>query len=172
MTPSADPAASVEPDTSMDPLVRELRARRLTIPVTGITADRIAASFRDARTGHVHEALDILAPRGTRVVAVEDGTIAKLFWSDAGGHTIYQFDPSGRFAYYYAHLDRYADGLKENQTVRRGDTIGFVGSTGNADAATPHLHFAIFALTPDRHWWEGTPIDPYQVLRWALDSAP
>jgi murein DD-endopeptidase MepM/ murein hydrolase activator NlpD len=172
MTPPADPAASARPASPMDDLVRELRARRFTVPVAGITADRIAPSFHDGRGGHVHEALDILAPRGTAVLAVEDGTIAKLFWSNAGGHTIYQFDPSRRFAYYYAHLDRYADGLTDGQTVRRGDVIGFVGTTGNANAETPHLHFAIFQLTPERHWWEGTPIDPYPVLRWAVDPSP
>jgi peptidoglycan LD-endopeptidase LytH len=112
-----------------------------------------------------HEALDILAPRNTPVLAVEDGTIARLFYSKAGGITVYQFDRTTTFCYYYAHLERYADGLREGVSVRRGQTLGFVGTSGNAPKTTPHLHFAIFRLTDAKRWWEGTPIDPYDVLR-------
>ena len=112
-----------------------------------------------------HEAIDMLAPRHTPVVAVEDGTIARLFLSDAGGITVYQFDPTSTFCYYYAHLQAYADGLKEGDRVKRGDVIGYVGTTGNAPKDTPHLHFAIFQLTDKKQWWQGTPIDPYKVLR-------
>ncbi|APV52417.1 metalloendopeptidase [Betaproteobacteria bacterium GR16-43] len=118
-------------------------------------------SFRDKRGGRMHEAVDIMAPRGTQVLAVADGRIAKLFRSVAGGKTIYQFDPSETYAYYYAHLDRYADGLKEGAYVKRGDVIGYVGSTGNAPANAPHLHFAIFKLGALRQWWKGDAIDPY-----------
>jgi murein DD-endopeptidase MepM/ murein hydrolase activator NlpD len=96
---------------------------------------------------------------------VEGGRIQKLFTSERGGLTIYQFDESESFCYYYAHLDRYAPQLAEGAIVSGGDTIGFVGSTGNADANAPHLHFAIFKLGPERRWWEGLPIDPYLVLR-------
>ena len=99
------------------------------------------------------------------VRAVEDGRIAKLFTSEAGGLTIYHFDPSETFAYYYAHLDRYAAGLEEGQRVRRGQVIGYVGSTGNASEDAPHLHFAIFRLTPERQWWKGEPINPYPILK-------
>jgi murein DD-endopeptidase MepM/ murein hydrolase activator NlpD len=112
-----------------------------------------------------HEALDILAPRDTPVLAVEDGTVAKLFSSVPGGLTVYQFDPTSTYAYYYAHLARYAAGLKEGTPVARGQTIGYVGTTGNAPPETPHLHFAIFALTDEKRWWQGTAIDPYAVLR-------
>jgi len=123
-------------------------------------------SYHDARSGgREHEALDILAPRGTPVVAVEDGTIAKLFNSKAGGITVYQFDPGQEYSYYYAHLDRYADGIKEGMPVRRGQVLGYVGTSGNAPKDTPHLHFAIFRLTAEKHWWEGTPIDPYDILK-------
>ena len=118
-----------------------------------------------ARQHREHEAIDILAPRNTPVVAVEDGTIAKLFLSKAGGNTIYQFDPAGRVCYYYAHLERYADGLPGGGPGARGQVIGYVGTSGNAPKKTPHLHFAVFRLTPEKHWWEGTPIDPYDVLR-------
>ena len=107
----------------------------------------------------------MLAPRNTPVRAVESGTIAKLFTSKAGGLTIYQFDPTGRLCYYYAHLDRYADGLKDGQAVSEGEVIGYVGTTGNAPANTPHLHFAVFELGADKRWWQGRPLDPYQVFK-------
>jgi hypothetical protein len=102
-----------------------------------------------------HEALDILAPRETPVLAVEDGVVAKLFLSKPGGITVYQFDPSRTYAYYYAHLERYAAGLKDGDSVQRGQVIGYVGTTGNAPPDTPHLHFAIFKLTDPKRWWDG-----------------
>ena len=120
---------------------------------------------RTHRNGRVHEAVDILAPRHTPVQAVDDGTIAKLFPSKAGGNTIYQFDPNGRLCYYYAHLERYADGLHEGQAVSRGQVIGYVGTSGNAPPDTPHLHFAVNQLNADRHWWQGRALDPYEVFR-------
>ncbi len=99
------------------------------------------------------------------MVAVEDGTIAKLFNSKAGGNTLYQFDPGQQYSYYYAHLERYADGIKEGDRVQRGEVLGYVGTSGNAPRETPHLHFAVYRLTQEKHWWEGTPIDPYDILR-------
>jgi murein DD-endopeptidase MepM/ murein hydrolase activator NlpD len=148
------------------PESKELVERHLQVPVSGVDPDKLVRSYHDARSGgREHEALDILAPRGTPVVAVEDGTVAKLFDSKAGGLTLYQFDPGKQYAYYYAHLDRYADGIKEGDRLRRGQVIGFVGTTGNAPKDTPHLHFAVFRLTADKHWWEGTPIDPYDILK-------
>jgi murein DD-endopeptidase MepM/ murein hydrolase activator NlpD len=143
----------------------ELEKRDLLIPVEGVTPAQLVRQFADKRGVRAHEAIDILAPRHTPVKAVEDGTIARLFLSRAGGITIYQFDPTGTFCYYYAHLDRYADGLTEGGRVRKGDVIGYIGTSGNAPKNTPHLHFAIFRLTDAKHWWEGTPIDPYDVLR-------
>ncbi len=142
-----------------------LKARRLTLPVAGVRADALVPSFTQARGERTHEARDIMAPAGPAVVAVEDGTVAKLFTSKAGGLTVYHFDPSRSVAYYYAHLQGYAAGLDEGDTLRRGQVIGYVGSTGNANPDAPHLHFAIFRLGPDRRWWEGTAIDPYLVLR-------
>jgi peptidoglycan LD-endopeptidase LytH len=148
------------------PEAKELASRHLTIPVEGIPPEKLVRSFHDARSGsRVHEALDILAPKGTPVVAVEDGVIAKLFNSKAGGITLYQFDPGKEYAYYYAHLDRYEDGIREGDQLKRGQVIGYVGVTGNAPKDTPHLHFAVFRLTPEKHWWQGTPIDPYDILR-------
>lgn len=148
------------------PEAKDLDARNLTIPVQGIAPDKLVRSYHDARSGsREHEAIDILAPAGTPVVAVEDGTIAKLFVSKAGGITIYQFDPGKEYSYYYAHLDRYADGLKEGDTVHRGQVLGYVGTSGNAPKNTPHLHFAVYRLTSEKQWWQGTPIDPYDILR-------
>jgi murein DD-endopeptidase MepM/ murein hydrolase activator NlpD len=148
------------------PEARDLAERHLRVPVNGVNPGSLVRTYHDARSGgREHEALDILAPRNTPVVAVEDGTIAKLFLSKAGGNTVYQFDPGRDYAYYYAHLERYADALKEGDQVHRGQVLGYVGTSGNAPKDTPHLHFAIFRLTADKHWWEGTPIDPYDVLR-------
>jgi murein DD-endopeptidase MepM/ murein hydrolase activator NlpD len=143
----------------------ELRGRRLEVPVEGVDRRSLRDSFTEGRAGHVHEAIDILAPRGTPIVAVEDGKIEKLFTSKRGGLTIYQFDPSRAYCYYYAHLDRYAAGLAEGQTVKRGQVIGYVGISGNAPPQTPHLHFTIFKLAEDKRWWKGTPLNPFPV--WA-----
>jgi len=145
--------------------VRELVDRDLEIPVEGVGPNELVRSFADKRDGRHHEAIDILAPRSTPVKAVEGGTIARLFFSQAGGTTVYQFDPSGRYCYYYAHLEGYAPGLKEGDAVRKGQVLGYVGTSGNAPKNTPHLHFAVFRLTADRHWWEGTALDPYDILR-------
>jgi murein DD-endopeptidase MepM/ murein hydrolase activator NlpD len=145
----------------------DLATRGLLVPVQGIGREQLHNTFGDARGGgtRTHEALDIMAPRNTPVLAVEDGKITKLFTSQQGGLTIYQFDPSETYAYYYAHLDRYANGLKEGQVVRKGQVIGYVGSTGNANPEGPHLHFAIFRLTPEKQWWKGDPLNPFDVLR-------
>jgi murein DD-endopeptidase MepM/ murein hydrolase activator NlpD len=116
------------------------------------------------RGGHRHEALDIMAPRGTPVLAADEGNVAKLFLSKPGGLTVYQFDGSQTYCYYYAHLDHYAPGLKEGTLLRKGEVLGYVGSSGDASAGAPHLHFTIFKLGPDRHWWQGTAIDPYEFL--------
>lgn len=162
----APPPASEGPIVTADEALRDLRARKLIVPVSGIEASNLVPSFDQPRgTDRRHEAIDIMAPRGTAVLAVEDGTVARLFTSEFGGLTIYQFDPSSRYAYYYAHLDRYAAGLAEGQRVRRGQLIGYVGSTGNASPSAPHLHFGIFLLTPERRWWQGSPLDPYAVWR-------
>jgi murein DD-endopeptidase MepM/ murein hydrolase activator NlpD len=138
----------------------------LLLPVLGMAASALRDTFADGRDDHQrgHEAIDILAPLGTPVLAAEGGRIVKLYASKPGGLTVYQFDPSGQFAYYYAHLDGYAEGLTEGQTVQRGSVIGYVGFTGNARADAPHLHFAIFRLGPEKHWWKGEPINPFGYL--------
>jgi murein DD-endopeptidase MepM/ murein hydrolase activator NlpD len=161
---SGSGAAVAAPSLSPPPAAG-LSGRNLELPVEGIRPEQLTRQFSEPRGGRRHEAIDILAPRGTPVKAVEDGRIARLFFSKAGGTTIYQFDPTERFCYYYAHLDRFADGLRENDQVRRGQVIGYVGTTGNAPKDTPHLHFAVFRLNAEKRWWEGTPIDPYDLLR-------
>lgn len=145
--------------------IEMLRDKHLKMPVD-VDRDDLRDTYGDSRGGsRAHEALDIVAPRRTPVRAVEDGRIQKLFTSKAGGLTIYEFDPTETFTYYYAHLDGYAEGVHEGQMVKRGDVIGYVGSTGNASPDAPHLHFAIFRLTPERQWWKGEPINPYPVFK-------
>lgn len=139
------------------------------MPIYGIKPSDILDTFTQARSGGKrHEATDIMAPRGTPIHAVEDGTIKKLFLSKAGGNTIYEFDPDGVYCFYYAHLDHYFEGLHEGTAVTKGDVIGYVGSTGDASAEAPHLHFAIMKLGPDKKWWQGTAINPYPILIQAL----
>jgi len=174
--PSAHPARG-EPAPEASPPARpievigvdalsDLRARALALPVKGVDSKDLQDTFEDKRgEGRRHEAIDILASRNTPVLAVEDGTVARLFTSKAGGLTVYQFDPSSTYAYYYAHLERYASGLTDGDRVRRGQVLGYVGTSGNAPPDTPHLHFAIFKLNDKKQWWQGTPIDPFAVLR-------
>lgn len=142
-----------------------LAQRALVIPVAGVRPEALVDTFDQGRPGHRHEAIDIAAPRGTPVHAVDDGKVAKLFTSVPGGLTVYQFDPGGQLAYYYAHLDRYVPGLKEGMPLRRGDVIGYVGTTGNAAPDSPHLHFAVFRLGPLKQWWKGEAVNPYPALR-------
>jgi murein DD-endopeptidase MepM/ murein hydrolase activator NlpD len=138
---------------------------KLMVPVDGIAFKQLSDTYDQPRgSERHHEALDILAPKGTKVFATADGKVVKLFTSKPGGLTLYQFDPTEKYAYYYAHLDRYAEGLQEGATVKRGDLIGYVGTTGNAAPDTPHLHFAVFELTPEKQWWKGTPVNPYPLL--------
>ncbi len=143
----------------------------MTSPIRGLTLADLRDSFEETHGGHPHEAIDILAPRGTPVHAVVSGTVRKLFLSQPGGKTIYEFDEAGAYCYYYAHLDGYVEGLREGTRVKSGDVVGFVGSTGNADARTPLLHFAIFELGPEKQWWRGKAVNPYAGLVAAVKRA-
>ena len=163
MPRAATLTAVAAPEAAADEAL--LMARYLVIPVEGVSPADLHDTFAAGRPGHRHEAIDIPAPTGTRVFAVDDGKLVKLFTSLAGGLTIYQFDPQGRFAYYYAHLDRYADGVREGIVLHRCDLLGYVGTSGNADADSPHLHFAVFRLGPERQWWKGTPLNPFPALK-------
>jgi peptidoglycan LD-endopeptidase LytH len=165
--PAGAPTISAPPPKPTKPtaVATSGHSGKLRLPIEGIEVESLKGGFTEARAGHVHEAVDILAPRNTAVRAVEDGTVAKLFVSKAGGNTIYEFDETGRFAYYYAHLERYAIGLREGDSIKEGQVIGYVGTSGNAPKNTPHLHFAVFELGPERQWWKGKAIDPYPLFR-------
>jgi murein DD-endopeptidase MepM/ murein hydrolase activator NlpD len=163
-TRTGPPGGEAAPPPAVASDIDALGRRHLLLPVQGLRREQLRDSFSEGRAGHLHEALDIMAARNTPVMAVEDGRLAKLFFSAQGGNTIYQFDPSETYAYYYAHLERYADGLHEGDRLRRGQVIGYVGTSGNAPPESPHLHFAIFRLTADKQWWRGTALDPFLVF--------
>lgn len=134
----------------------------LLIPVVGVRPGDLVDTFSQARgEGRTHDAIDIMAARGTPVVAANDGHVVKLFTSKPGGLTVYEFDLQDQVVYYYAHLDNYAPGLVEGQLLRRGDPIGFVGSSGDASANAPHLHFEVQLLGSEKQWWHATSINPY-----------
>jgi len=143
----------------------------LMIPVVGIKREQIQDTFNDSRSaGRVHNAIDIMAPLGTPVVAVADGEIAKFLDSERGGITIYQYSADRRYVYYYAHLQKRADNLKEKDFVKRGTVIGYVGDTGNSGAGNYHLHFTITTITDGQSYWEGTEINPYSLLKQGIES--
>jgi murein DD-endopeptidase MepM/ murein hydrolase activator NlpD len=137
----------------------------LALPVVGIRTEQLVDTYDAARgAGRRHDAIDIMAPEGSPVIAAADGRIEKLFNSVRGGMTIYERSPDQKWTYYYAHLSAYAPGLAEGQQVKRGQVIARVGHTGDASAAGPHLHFAINSMSPGEQWWNGPPINPYPLL--------
>lgn len=157
------------PGVSAPPTPSALKQEKadLIIPVAGVRAEDLVDTFTQARAngGRQHDAIDILAPRGSLVIAAASGTVEKLFLSKDGGNTVYIRSPDRSRLYYYAHLDDYAPGLTEGTRISQGALIGTVGSTGNADPAAPHLHFAIWSTTPERKWWEETlALNPYPLL--------
>jgi peptidoglycan LD-endopeptidase LytH len=141
-----------------------LVARELVIPVHGVRREQLTDSYAASRGDRTHAALDIMAPRGTPVVAADGGLVWKVRSNDLGGRTIYILDREERYVYYYAHLDRYADGLREGQHVERGTVLGYVGTTGNAPPNIPHLHFQLMKYRGDGRWWDGEPINPFPYL--------
>ncbi|MEP6707180.1 MAG: M23 family metallopeptidase [Pyrinomonadaceae bacterium] len=161
---SEAPAPQISPSQTVPGL--ETPSTNLIIPVAGVRPDQLRDTFADARSeGRVHDAIDIAAPQGTPVLAAAEGTIQKLFQSDRGGTTIYQLSTDNKFVYYYAHLDRYAEGLAPGHFARQGETIAFVGDTGNAGAGNYHLHFSISLISNPKRYWEGVNINPYPLLR-------
>jgi len=164
------PAAPPEPEPAPAPTASAPGdvappALHLAMPIAGIDPATLTDTFNEIHSGHKHEALDIPAPRGTPVLAVAEGNVVKLFKSKPGGLTVYQFDDSQTYCFYYAHLLRYAPGLTEHTLLRKGDVLGYVDSTGNASPEAPHLHFEVSKLGPDKKWWQGTPIDPLPLLK-------
>ena len=159
---AAAPAAKAEA-----PLDVELGPTGLAIPVAGIKGTDLLDTYKQARAGgaRVHDAIDIMAPHGTPVVAAAPGRVEKLFFSKGGGGiTAYVRSPDNRYIFYYAHLQDYAPGLREGQLVKQGDRIGSVGSTGNANPAGPHLHFAIHRMAAGEKWYKGSAVNPYPLL--------
>jgi peptidoglycan LD-endopeptidase LytH len=162
------PIAQPKTRATTPPPVAELHpdSAKLVIPVAGVRPEQLRDTFSDARSeGRAHDALDIPAARGTAVVAAADGKILRLFSSARGGTTIYQLGQDGKTVYYYAHLDHYADGLVEGGFVRQGETIAYVGDTGNAGAGNYHLHFAMWLVEDAKRYWSGVDINPYPLLR-------
>lgn len=162
MVPSARIAAALE----------RLRDKELVIPVAGVGPSRIEDTFTAARDGgeRQHNAVDILAPRNTPIVAADDGVILRMSTNALGGITVYAADRDQQFVYYYAHLDHYHHDLTPGRAIQKGDTLGYVGTTGNAPKDVPHLHFQIMLWPTDGKWWNGEPVNPYPVLRQAGTS--
>ena len=167
---SQDPAPPPPENAAAKPASRSelvLGPTGVAVPVLGLKASDLADTYTQSRGGgsRVHNAIDIMAPHGTPVVAAAPGKVEKLFYSNGGGGiTAYVRSPDGRWIFYYAHLDQYAPGLKEGQVVKQGDPIGTVGSTGNANPAGPHLHFSVHRMAPGQSWHEGEAINPYPLL--------
>lgn len=169
--PAATPvAAAAIPEPAPTPTTEStanfVGQLELIIPVAGVRADQLIDTYDDARSeGRLHDAIDIIAPAGTPVLAAISGKILRLFQSDKGGITIYQLSADEKTVYYYAHLQSYAAGLSEGNTVRQGEVIAYVGDTGNAGVGNYHLHFSIAAVSDPKRYWEGTNINPYPLLR-------
>jgi len=167
--PSPEPSSTRDPETPSNPAAPPIGfvgTLNLIMPVAGVHPNQLLDTFTDSRSeGRVHDAIDIPATQGTPVVAAADGQIIKLFQSERGGTTIYQLSTDKKLVFYYAHLQRYADGLSEGQTVRQGEIIGFVGDTGNVGAGNYHLHFSIAVVSDPKRHWEGTNINPYPLLK-------
>jgi murein DD-endopeptidase MepM/ murein hydrolase activator NlpD len=163
-----DSGDSLRRDTTAPPVARQdelsALAAVLTIPVAGVKKEELLDTFNEMRGTRRHDALDIPAPRGTPVLAATDGHLLRLYTSQRGGLMIYTTDARERFILMYAHLDSYADGVSDGAALRRGQVIGYVGTTGNAPPNVPHLHFAIARSTDVSRWWEGTPVDPLPLL--------
>ncbi len=166
-TPAASPGASPQAQGLPGDPAAALASMRLLIPVEGVKPEQLQDTFKDSRSeGRVHDAIDIVAPRGTPVLAATDGRIVKLFNSAKGGITFYQLAAADEhYVLYYAHLERYADGLAEGHVARRGETVGYVGDTGNATPGNTHLHFQVYRVADIKHFWTGENINPYPLLR-------
>ncbi len=166
-TIEASPTPSPQAQGAAGEQSSSLTSLRLSIPVEGVRPEQLQDTFKDARSeGRVHDAIDIIAPRGTPVLAATDGRVVKLFNSARGGITFYQLAAADEhYVLYYAHLERYADGLSEGHVARRGETVGYVGDTGNATPGNTHLHFQIYRVADPKHFWTGENINPYPLLR-------
>lgn len=167
-SPASNSSVAVSPaSASMSADVEYLRSRQLLVPVAGADMSKVYDTFNDPRDGgeRVHRAIDILAPRGTPILSADDGRILRMSTNALGGITMYTVDPESRIVYYYAHMDHYNDAMSPGREIVKGDTLGYVGTTGNAPKDTPHLHFQVMRWPADGKYWNGDPIDPYELLR-------
>jgi len=159
------PAVTLPADAGSMTDAEYLFARHLMVPVAGADMSKVEDTFLDGRDGErVHHAIDILAPRGTPILSADDGKILRMSTNTLGGITMYTVDPENRLVYYYAHMDHYNDAMSPGRAIVRGDTLGYVGTTGNAPKDTPHLHFQIMRWPADGKYWNGEPIDPFEFL--------
>jgi len=161
--------AAIAPPPTVGPQVGDAPAEvpgRLLVPVQGVRPNQLVDTYTAARSqGRSHDAIDIVARRGTPVLATAPGVVLKLFQSVRGGTALYELAPDRRTIYYYAHLDRYAPGVAEGRALRQGDLIGYVGNTGNAGPGNYHLHFEVSTTADPKRYWAGTPQNPYPLLR-------
>ncbi|MEX2181410.1 MAG: M23 family metallopeptidase [Gemmatimonadaceae bacterium] len=142
-----------------------LRSRKMMVPVHGVRRSQLRDTYNAQRNGgRAHLALDVMARRGTRVVAADAGTVRRIDSNALGGRTVYVVDHAQRFVHYYAHLDRWAPGLTVGMTVNRGQVLGTVGTTGNAPSNAPHLHYQLLRYRNTRMWWTGDPVNPIRYL--------
>ena len=163
-SPTSSPANAISSPAA--PPIGFVGTLKLIVPVAGVQPNQLLDTFADSRSeGRVHDAIDIPAAQGTPVVAAADGQVTRLFQSELGGITIYQSSTDKKLLFYYAHLQRYADGLSDGKFVRQGEVIGYVGDTGNAGVGNSHLHFSIAVVSDPKRHWEGTNINPYPLLR-------
>ncbi|HEX6038843.1 M23 family metallopeptidase [Longimicrobium sp.] len=161
--PASRPAAAADEAPAGEAFMAP--GAELMIPVRGIRPEQLHDTYNDPRSGgRVHNAIDIMAPAGAPVVAAADGTIHRLRTGGLGGITIYQIGADGRTLYYYAHLQRYAAGVREGMPLRRGEVIAYVGDTGNAGAGNYHLHFSVGRLTDMSRWWDSQNVNPFPLL--------
>ena len=159
-----DPEPTIT-DSERTKAILDLRQLHPQSPIDGFDLERVKGSFSETRGESAHHAADFVAERNTPVHAIANGKLARLFTSKAGGLTIYQLDPSGKYVFYYAHLEKYADGLQADQPLKRGQIIGYVGTSGNAPPNMPHLHLSIGVITKSNTWWKTADLDPYEVLK-------
>ncbi|HEV2863366.1 MAG TPA: M23 family metallopeptidase [Pyrinomonadaceae bacterium] len=165
-SPSVETSPTASPSPSPAGQSQAAPAGRLLIPVAGVRPEQLQDTFNDARSeGRVHDAIDIMAPRDTPVLAAASGRVVKLFNSKRGGITLYQLGDDNATVYYYAHLERYADGLTESNYARQGETIAYVGDSGNATPGNTHLHFQVYRVKDPKHFWTGDNLNPYPLLR-------
>jgi len=119
-------------------------------------------AYRGDVAGKWHHGEDLVAPAGTPILAVADGTLFSVGWNDIGGWRLWLRDTAGN-EFYYAHLSAYSPLAANGKTVKAGDVLGFVGSSGDADGGVAHLHFEIHPVDLLHLGYDGV-VAPYPFL--------